>query len=69
MQSSRPKLPTPCWRTSSGAALPSGRRISASMSADAAPRYGGRFRLNGTGLPSAPAPLPVSRTTFGVQAT
>ena len=35
----------------------------------ALPRYGGRLKLTGSGLPSAPVPSPVSRTTFGVQAT
>ena len=69
MQSSRPELPTACWRTSSGTGLPSWRRISVSMSGVPEPAYGGRFRLIASGLPNAPAPSPVSRTTLGVQAT
>ena len=54
MHSSRPKLPTACWNTSSGTGLSSGRRISVSKSWVVAPRYGTRLRLIGSGFVSAP---------------
>ena len=65
MHSSRPKLPTACWNASSGAGLPSGRRTSASMSIVAAPRYGGRPRLNGSRV--AQRARPVARQPHDVR--
>ena len=57
MHSWRPKLPTACWSTSSGAGLPSGRRINASMSSVAEPRYCWTPRLNRLGVSQRPRPV------------
>ena len=69
MHSWRPKLPTACWKTSSGTGLPSGRRISV----EHVERRGAEVLLDAEverlRVAQAPAPSPVRRTTYGVQAT